>query len=90
MARIAVLDDYQRVAHRFADWSRLSGHEVTFFHEPLAEPAHTLEPFEVVCAMRERTPFPAELFAQLPNLRLLVTTGHAQRRVDLAPRRRTA
>ena len=35
--RIAVLDDYQRAAHRFADWSRLRAHEVTFFHEPLPE-----------------------------------------------------
>ncbi len=83
MARIAVLDDYQRAAHRFADWSRLSGHEVTFFHEPLAEPALTLEPFEVVCAMRERTAFPAGLFARLPNLRLLVTTGMRNAAVDL-------
>ena len=58
MARIAVLDDYQRVAHRFADWSRLAEHEVTFFHEPLGDPAATLAPFEIVCAMRERTPVP--------------------------------
>jgi phosphoglycerate dehydrogenase-like enzyme len=83
VARIAVLDDYQRAAHRFADRSRLSAHEVTFFHEPLAEPARTLEPFEVVCAMRERTAFPAGLFAQLPNLRLLVTTGMRNAAVDL-------
>ena len=86
MARIAVLDDYQRVAQRFADWSLLSAHEVTFFHEPLGEPdavARTLEPFDVVCAMRERTAFPAELFARLPNLRLLVTTGMRNAAVDM-------
>jgi phosphoglycerate dehydrogenase-like enzyme len=82
-ARIAVLDDYQRVAHRFADWSRLDGHEVTFFHEPLDEPARVLEPFDVVCAMRERTPFPAELLERLPNLRLLVTTGMRNASIDL-------
>jgi phosphoglycerate dehydrogenase-like enzyme len=84
MAQIAVLDDYQRVAHRFADWSRLDGHEVTFFHEPLDEPAPVLEPFDVVCAMRERTPVPAELLERLPNLRLLVTTGQRNASIDLA------
>jgi phosphoglycerate dehydrogenase-like enzyme len=84
MARIAVLDDYQRVAHRFADWSRLAEHEVTFFHEPLADVASALEPFEIVCAMRERTPFPAGLFPHLPNLRLLVTTGMRNAAIDLA------
>ncbi len=83
MARIAVLDDYQRVAGRFADWSRLGEHEVTFFHEPLDDPARQLEPFEVVCAMRERTAFPAELFDRLPNLRLLVTTGRRNAAIDV-------
>jgi phosphoglycerate dehydrogenase-like enzyme len=83
MARIAVLDDYQGVAHRFADWSRLAEHEVTFFHEPLGDPAGTLGPFEIVCAMRERTLFPADLLARLPNLRLLVTTGMRNAAIDL-------
>jgi phosphoglycerate dehydrogenase-like enzyme len=83
VARIAVLDDYQRVARRFADWSRLDGHEVTFFHEPLDEPGRVLAPFDVVCAMRERTPFPAELLERLPNLRLLVTTGQRNASIDL-------
>ena len=83
MARIAVLDDYQRAAHGLADWSRLRGHEVTFFHEPLDDPAQALERFDVVCAMRERTAFPAELFDRLPGLRLLVTTGMRNAAVDM-------
>jgi phosphoglycerate dehydrogenase-like enzyme len=83
MARIAVLDDYQHVAQRFADWSRLREHEVTFFHEPLGDPAQALQGFEVVCAMRERTAFPAELFDRLPGLRLLVTTGMRNASVDM-------
>ena len=81
--RIAVLDDYQRAAHRFADWQRLAGHEVAFFHEPLGDPAQALGSFDVVCAMRERTAFPAELFDRLPNLRLLVTTGRRNAAVDM-------
>jgi phosphoglycerate dehydrogenase-like enzyme len=83
---IAVLDDYQGVARDFAAWSRLDGHEVVFFHEPLAdtdEVARSLHPFEIVCAMRERTAFPAELLDRLPNLRLLVTTGMRNASIDL-------
>jgi phosphoglycerate dehydrogenase-like enzyme len=81
--KIAVLDDYQRAAHRFAEWSRLGEHEVTFFHEPLEDVGATLEPFEIVCAMRERTAFPAELFDRLPNLELLVTTGRRNAAIDM-------
>jgi phosphoglycerate dehydrogenase-like enzyme len=82
--RIAVLDDYQRVAAGRADWARLAPHEVSFFHEPLGDgAAAALEPFEVVCAMRERTPFPAALLERLPNLRLLVTTGMRNAAIDL-------
>lgn len=85
--RVAVLDDYQDVARGMADWSRLpAGAEVRFFHAPFSGPASVvaaLEPFEVVVAMRERTPFPAEVLARLPNLRLLVTTGMRNASIDL-------
>jgi phosphoglycerate dehydrogenase-like enzyme len=37
----------------------------------------------VLVIMRERTPFPADLIAQLPNLKLLVTTSGRNRAVDL-------
>jgi phosphoglycerate dehydrogenase-like enzyme len=77
--RIAVLDDYQRVAHRFAAWPD----ETVFFHEPLADPTEALREFEVVVAMRERTAFPAAVLEGLPNLRLLVTTGMRNASIDL-------
>jgi phosphoglycerate dehydrogenase-like enzyme len=48
--------------------------------EPLAE---RLAPFDAVVAMRERTPFGADLLARLPRLRLLVTTGMANASIDL-------
>jgi phosphoglycerate dehydrogenase-like enzyme len=90
--KVAVLDDYQDVARRMADWSRLpAGAEVRFFHAPFAGPeavVAALQPFEVVVAMRERTPFPAEVLARLPNLRLLVTTGMRNASIDLAACRR--
>jgi phosphoglycerate dehydrogenase-like enzyme len=84
--RIAVLDDYQRVAASFAEWGFLAPHEVTFFHEPLGgveAATAALEPFDIVAAMRERTPFPAALLGRLPRLRLLVTTGMRNAAIDL-------
>lgn len=86
--RVAVLDDYQHAAHRYADWDSLpAGTRLTRFSEHLGGPEEViaaLEPFDVVVAMRERTPFPAEVLDRLPNLRLLVTTGPANAAVDTA------
>lgn len=87
MARIAVLDDYQRVALKMADWSRLqAAHEVVVFDKPFAGPAaaqQALAGFEVLAIMRERTAFPREMFAALPKLKLMVTTGHRNAAVDM-------
>lgn len=88
MPRVAILDDYQNVAMTMADWSVLpDGFEVTVFDDHVSEPAalaERLAPFEVVCIMRERTPFPRAVFAALPRLRLLVTTGGRNLSVDVA------
>ena len=85
---MVVLDDYQRVAAGFADFSGLG--EVDFVHEHLAGDAlrARLAGAEVVVAMRERTPFGAGEFAGLPDLRLLVTTGMANAAIDLQNRTR--
>ena len=86
MARIAVLDDYQRVAHRFADWDSLKPHEINFFHAPLGGPdaiVEALRPFDIIAAMRERTAFPAAVIERLPNLKLIVTTGARNASVDV-------
>ena len=87
MTNIAVLDDYQGVSQQLADWSLLpSDSQVQVFHDHLSEMdavVGRLHPFEVVCAMRERTPFPRELLERLPNLRLLVTTGMRNAAIDL-------
>jgi len=88
MKKIAVLDDYQRVALSFAEWSRLDGRaEITVFHDHIGEfepLVARLQDFDAVCLMRERTPFPAALFERLPNLKLLITTGMANASVDAA------
>jgi phosphoglycerate dehydrogenase-like enzyme len=90
--RVAVLDDYQKVAQRSADWSALpQDAEVTFFHDHLADPdrlAERLAPFAVVGVMRERTPFPGALLERLPNLRLLITTGPRNASIDVAAAQR--
>ena len=82
--RVAILDDYQDVALRCADWSGL---DVTAFNDHLADDdalIARLERFSAVVAMRERTPFTAERLERLPNLRLLVTTGAANAAIDVA------
>ncbi|MCZ8518477.1 MULTISPECIES: D-2-hydroxyacid dehydrogenase family protein [Paenibacillus] len=86
--RCAILDDYQQLAHRLADWSALEDRvEVETFHEHEENEdllASRLERFEIIVIMRERTPFPASLFARLPRLKLLVTTGMRNASIDLA------
>ncbi|MCC7275722.1 MAG: D-2-hydroxyacid dehydrogenase family protein [Alphaproteobacteria bacterium] len=84
--RIAVLDDYQKVAAAMADWRSIGDDaEVVFFDDHLADPnavAARLAPFDVICIMRERTPIDAALIARLPQLKLLVTSGMRNAAVD--------
>src|SRR3954468_817659 len=84
--RIAILDDYQHAALASADWASLGAREVTPFHGHIPDTADLvaqLRRFDVIVAMRERTPFTAERFRLLPGLRLLVTTGMANAAIDL-------
>jgi phosphoglycerate dehydrogenase-like enzyme len=81
--RVAILDDYQRVALASANWPDA---EITVFTEHIERTealVHALELFDVVVAMRERTPFTAERLGLLPALKLLVTTGMANASIDL-------
>jgi phosphoglycerate dehydrogenase-like enzyme len=87
VTRVAILDDYQDVAHRMADWATLPRDvEVVVFRDHAAEEAAIagrLADFDVVVAMRERTPFPGTLLDRLPRLRLLITTGMRNASIDL-------
>ena len=87
MAAIAILDDYQNVSLRMADWSGLQKtNRVVVFNERLpdvAAAAKALAEFDVIGIMRERTPFTRALFEKLPNLKLLVTTGKRNASIDL-------
>ncbi|MEJ2867314.1 D-2-hydroxyacid dehydrogenase family protein [Actinomycetospora sp. OC33-EN08] len=83
--KVALLDDYQRVARTIAEWDRLDA-EITTFTDHLGGPddvVAALEPFDVLVVMRERTAFPADVLGRLPNLRLLVTTGPANAAIDM-------
>lgn len=85
--RVAVLDDYQAIARRSADWPALAGAQVDVFHDHLVaedDLVRRLRDHEVIVIMRERTPFQRCLIERLPNLRLLVTTGRRNASVDLA------
>lgn len=85
--RCAILDDYQNVALKFADWSPLKGKiDITVFDRPFAssgEAVRALQDFEIVCAMRERTPFSREVLTALPKLKLLLTSGMRNAAFDL-------
>ncbi len=85
--RCAVLDEYQNVALALADWSTVSDEiEITVFNQPFASAAEArsrLEGFDIVCAMRERTPFRRDTLAALPDLKLLITTGAHNNSIDL-------
>src|SRR5262249_21252877 len=85
--RCAILDDYQNVALKMADWSKLAGElDIKVFNEPFGGPdeaARALQGFEIIGAMRERTPVPRALIEALPDLRLLITTGSTNRAFDI-------
>jgi phosphoglycerate dehydrogenase-like enzyme len=84
--RVAVLDDYQHVARKLADWHSLNAH-VQMFHAAFPDAdtvVSQLADFDVVVAMRERTPFPADVLRRLDRLKLLVTTGPVNASIDIA------
>jgi phosphoglycerate dehydrogenase-like enzyme len=85
--KIAVLDDYQHVALSLADWSVLAARAtVTAFDDHLADPdaiVERLQPFDIVCVMRERTPMTRSIIARLPKLRLIASTAIRNASIDL-------
>jgi phosphoglycerate dehydrogenase-like enzyme len=86
-SKIAVLDDYQSVALKMADWSAVAARaQVDVFSDHLADAdalAERLHPYDIVCVMRERTPLRAELIERLPNLKLIASTGPRNASIDL-------
>lgn len=87
MARVALLDDYQGVALGMADWKSVpAGTEVVVFKDHLADEdalAARLADFDIIMALRERTPFPRTLLERLPKLKLLITAGMRNASIDM-------
>lgn len=87
MLKAAILDDYQKVAMKFADWSPIAKDvEIKVFDKPFASEAEAikaLQGFAIVAGMRERTPFPRKVIEALPDLKLLITTGAKNNSFDL-------
>ena len=85
--RCAILDDYLDLTLEIADWSKVKDRvDITVFNQPFASTeaaAGALKDFEIICAMRERTPFPRALFAALPKLKLLITSGMRNAAFDM-------
>jgi phosphoglycerate dehydrogenase-like enzyme len=86
--RIAVLDDYQGLALKLADWSAAAKRaRIDVFSDHLADAealVARLLPFDIVCVMRERTPLRREIIARLPNLKLIASTAPRNASIDLA------
>lgn len=86
--RGAILDDYQNVALKLADYSKVPEVEFKVFSDPVRRTSEDtirdLKDFDVVVMMRERTAFPRQVIEALPKLKLLITTGMANRSIDLA------
>ncbi len=86
--RVAILDDYQHVALTAADWSSIKDKlAIDVYDETLADEdalVKRLEGYSIICAMRERTKFPASLLDRLPNLKLIATTGAWNAGIDVA------
>jgi D-3-phosphoglycerate dehydrogenase len=86
--RCAILDDYQNIALKAADWSPVAQDlDIKVFNQPLGsqdQVIKALADFEIICGMRERTPFPRAVISALPKLKLLITTGARNASFDLA------
>jgi len=87
MVKIAILDDWQDVARKSADWSRLGARaELVFFAEAFGsedEAARALKDFDILLTMRERTAFPETLIRRLPKLRMIGVTAASNAALDV-------
>src|SRR5216683_3284542 len=86
--RCAILDDYQNVARKVVDWSKVAGDlDIEVLNEHLGGQENVvkaLQGFDIICAMRERTAFPRAVIEKLPDLKLLITTGLRNASIDVA------
>jgi phosphoglycerate dehydrogenase-like enzyme len=85
--KIAVLDDYQGLALKLADWTAVAKRaHIDVFNDHLADAdavVKRLLPYDIVCVMRERTPLRCEIIERLPNLKLIASTAPRNAAIDM-------
>jgi phosphoglycerate dehydrogenase-like enzyme len=88
MTKVAVLDDWQGVARQSADWSELEKRaQVRIFERPFDDDADLVRQvaeFDIIVAMRERSPFPKTVIDHLTNLRMIAVTGPRTWTMDIS------
>ncbi|HET6265873.1 MAG TPA: D-2-hydroxyacid dehydrogenase family protein [Usitatibacter sp.] len=85
--RIAVLDDYEQLLRKSGDWAAVDAlAEVVVHHERLRgeKLLAAIRDADAIVLIRDRTPFKAELLAQLPKLRFFTFTGGRNTTMDAA------
>ena len=93
---MGLLDDYLNISPAHFAHIPSSDLSLTIFNDALPAFSHPLttdeqkkeiinrlKPFTILSSMRERTPFPASLLRELPNLKLLLATGTQFETFDL-------
>jgi phosphoglycerate dehydrogenase-like enzyme len=87
MMKVAVLDDYQGLALKLADWTAVAKRaRIDVFNDHLADTdavVKRLLPYDIVCVMRERTPLRREIIERLPNLKLIASTAPRNAAIDM-------
>ena len=85
--KVAILDDYQKVAEHFANWEKIKNRcELKVFQEPFEDEDHAIEnlmDFDALLIMRERTPITTKLLNACTNLKLIITSGMRNQAIDL-------
>jgi len=87
MLQGAILDDYQNVSQKVADWSPVAKNvKFKVFTEALGGSDKVIEALKdcnIVCLMRERTLFGKDIIDALPELKLIVTSGMRNAAIDV-------
>lgn len=88
MKNVIILDDYQDVALRMADWARLGRRaSVKAVNQHISDRdalKHALAGANVLVCNRERTTIDRDLIAALPDLEMIVTSGMQNSSIDIA------
>jgi len=84
--KVAILDDYQNVSLILGNFEKLKkDFDFHVFNQPFENEDNAIEQlkdFEVLLAMRERTPITKKIILNLKNLKLIITSGMRNKSID--------